>query len=314
MPFAHASDAGGSIRIPASACGLFGLKPTRGRNPMGPNIGESVAGLSVDHCVSVSVRDSAALLDATGAPEPGAPYQAPAPQGTFLAAVYAPPRKLRIGVMREPCNGAAVDPECLAAVETAAALCRALGHEVTDEFPTLADPERFIGAFGKAYMVAAAVNVEMAERLAGHTAGEDDLEPLTREVARLGRTLSAVDYVQVTRELHAAAREFSRFFNDYDLLLSPTLAQPPVVVGELRFAPDSLVADFMRLGEYAPFTQIFNASGQPAMNVPLYWTADGMPVGVQFAGRYGDEATLFALAGELERAQPWASRLPPLAG
>ncbi|MCY1329431.1 6-aminohexanoate-cyclic-dimer hydrolase [compost metagenome] len=312
VPFAHASDAGGSIRIPASCCGVFGFKPTRGRNPMGPRLGESVAGLATDHCCAISVRDSAALLDATCATDPGAPYAAPPRLRPFAEEIDAPHERLRIGVMRVPLNGAPVHAECLAALESAIALCRELGHEVREEHPTLLDAEGFREAFGKVYAVMAAANVDHAEALAGHLAHARDLEPITRRLAAMGRTLSAPQYIQATRTLHAASREIARFFLDHDVLLSPTLAQPPLAIGELRYPARDPLPGFIKASHYAAFTPLFNATGQPAMSVPLHWSEQGLPIGVQFAGRFGEDGVLFRLAAELERARPWAERLPPL--
>ncbi|MNO47315.1 6-aminohexanoate-cyclic-dimer hydrolase [compost metagenome] len=312
VPFAHGSDAGGSIRIPASCCGVFGFKPTRGRNPVGPKLGESVAGLATDHCCSISVRDSAALLDATSGPDVGAPYAAPHHVRPFAREIDAPHRKLRIGVMHMPLNGAPVHEDCLAAVDSAAALCRELGHQVSNEHPTLANAASFLDAFGKVYAVMAALNVEHAESLIGRVAKPRELEPITRRLAAKGRSLSATHFVQATRTLHAASREIAHFFVDHDVLLSPTLAQPPVAIGELRYPARDPLPGFIRAAHYAAFTPLFNATGQPAMSVPLYWSAAGLPIGVQFAGRFGDDATLFRLAAELERARAWAGCIPPL--
>ncbi|HVU03396.1 MAG TPA: amidase family protein [Polyangiaceae bacterium] len=311
VPFAHASDAGGSIRIPASCCGLFGLKPTRARSPMGPKLGESTAGLIAELCVSVSVRDSAALLDAIEGPDVGDPYAAPAKLRPFLSEVTAKPSKLRIAVMRTAVNGAPVDPECLAAVDSAAALCRELGHEVVDEQFELADPASFFTAFVTVWSVSAAVNVRSIEALAGRPAGPEDIEPVTRALADMGNGHSGPDFVLAQRTLHRASREIARFFVDHDVVLSPTLARPPALLGDLVSTPDSPLAGFFKAGGYAAFTPVYNVTGQPAMSVPLHWSKDGLPIGVQFAGRFGDDGTLLRLAAELERARPWAGKTPP---
>jgi amidase len=312
VPFAHASDAGGSIRIPASCCGLFGLKPTRGRNPMAPKLGESTAGLIAELCVSVSVRDSAALLDATQGPAVGDPYAAPYLPRSYVEELAARPTKLRIGVMREPFNGVAVHPDCLAAVELAIAQVRELGHDVVERKPAIADPAGFFSSFITVWTVSAAVNLRAAEELAGRDATEADVEPLTWALAQMGRQCSGADYVLATRRLHRASRDIAQFFVDTDALISPVLAQPPARIGELACPPDDPLRGFIKSGGYAAFTPVFNITGQPAMSVPLHVNAEGLPIGVQFAGRFGDEAALLRLAAELERAHPWASRLPPI--
>ncbi|HEX7672038.1 MAG TPA: amidase family protein [Polyangiaceae bacterium] len=312
VPFAHASDAGGSIRIPASVCGLFGLKPTRGRSPMAPKLGESTAGLTAELCVSVSVRDSAALLDAIQGPAVGDPYTAPPLGRSYVAELAARPTKLRVGVMREPLNGAAVHPDCLAAVELAIAQVRELGHEVVEQKPSITDHAGFFASFITVWTVAAAVSLRAAEELAGRDATEADVEPLTWALSQMGRQCSGPDYVLATRRLHRASRDIARFFVDHDALITPVLAQPPVRIGELACPPEEPLRGFIKSGGYAAFTPVFNITGQPAMSVPLHVSPEGLPIGVQFAGRFGDEAALFRLAAELERAHPWASRLPPL--
>ncbi|MNQ90531.1 6-aminohexanoate-cyclic-dimer hydrolase [compost metagenome] len=313
VPFAHASDIGGSIRIPASACGVFGLKPSRGRNPMGPLLGEGTGGLPVEHCCSISVRDSAALLDATSAPDYGAPYIAPFKSRPYLQEVDAPHRRLRIGVMRTPFNGLPVHPDCLVAVESAARLCRELGHEVVDECPQVSDFPAAADAFLKIFVVSAALHLRSLEAAVGRPAGADDIEPLTRAIAAMAGQVAGTDYVLAQRVLQRMSREIATFFDDYDLLLSPTMAQAPAAIGAFTLAAGEPVESlFTRGTPYAAFTSVFNASGQPAMSVPLHWSAGGLPIGVQFAARMGDEGTLFRLAAELERASPWAKRLPPL--
>jgi amidase len=311
VPFAHASDAGGSIRIPASCCGVFGLKPTRGRNPLGPKLGESTAGLISELCVSVSVRDSAALLDATSGPAVGDPYAAPYQSRPYVEELASRPAKLRIGVMREPFNGAPVHSDCLAAVDAAVTLCRELGHEVVEAAPTVADAAAFFSSFVTVWTVSAAVSLRAAEDLAGRPATEADVEPLTWALAQMGGGCTAPDYVHATRRLHRAAREIARFFVGYDALITPTLAQPPVRLGELACPREEPLRGFIKAGGYAAFTPVFNITGQPAMSVPLHWNEEGLPIGVQFAGRFGDEATLLRLAAQLEMECPWAARVPP---
>ncbi|CAD5108437.1 amidase [Zestomonas carbonaria] len=313
VPLAHATDIGGSIRIPASACGVFGLKPSRGRNPSGPKVGEGTGGLPGEHCCSISVRDSAALLDATSAPDFGAPYVAPFKSRPYLDELDAQHSRLRIGVMRAPFGGQPVHADCLAAVESAAVLCRELGHEVRDIAPRVSDMPAVAEAFFRLFVVSAALHLKSLEGMVGRPAGEGDIEPLTRAVVSLAGQVSGTDFVLAQRTLQRMSREIAALHDDHDLLLSPTMAQPPMAIGEIAYQAGEPLEDyFARSGPYAAFTAVFNATGQPAMNVPLHWNATGLPIGVQFAARLGDEASLFRLAAELERARPWASRLPPL--
>lgn len=310
VPAAHASDAGGSIRIPASCCGVFGLKPTRGRNPMAPKLGESPAGFIAEHVVSISVRDSAGLLDATGFPGVGDPYAAPAKVRPYAEEIGVSPGRLRVAVMREPLNGAPVDPDCIAAVDVAAKLCTELGHEVREGRPVISDPGELYTSFLTVWFTAAAMNLRTSEQLAGRAATQDDVEPVTWALAAMGRDKTAVDYVDATRRLHRISREIARFFGDVDVLLSPTLATPPVKLGEIDCPPEDPLRGFIRSGAYAAFTPLFNITGQPAMSVPLHFNSSGLPIGVHFAARFGDETTLFRLAAQLEQAAPWASRIP----
>ncbi|MGD9944135.1 MAG: amidase [Burkholderiaceae bacterium] len=313
VPFAHASDIGGSIRIPASACGVFGLKPSRARNPVGPLLGEGTGGLPAEHCCSISVRDSAALLDATSAPDHGAPYVAPAKVRPYVDELRAPHQRLRIGVMRRSLTGIDADPDCLAAVEAAVSLCRELGHDVRDESPQISALPAVTDAFGKIFAVSAALHLASLEAAVGRRAADGELEPMTRAVVELSRHVSATDYVQAQRTLHRMSREMAAFFDEHDLVLSPTMAVPPAPIGALVFEPaDDIDTFFARCAPYGCFTAVFNATGQPAMSVPLHWNAAGLPIGVQFAARLGDEGTLFRLAAELERARPWAGCRPPI--
>jgi len=313
VPFAHASDIGGSIRIPASACGVFGLKPTRGRNPAGPKVGEGTGGLPAEHCCAISVRDSAALLDATSAPDLAAPYLAPFKTRPYVREIDAPHQRLRIGVLRTSLTGITAHAHCLEAVESAVTLCREMGHEVCDESPRISDVEAVTDAFGKIFVISAALHLRVLESAAGHPARDDEVEPLTRAVVSLARRVSGIDYVLAQRTLQRMTREIARFHDSFDLLLCPTIALPPPLIGELCFQPDDAIEVFFaKAGAYGSFTSVFNATGQPAMSVPLHWTPLGLPIGVQFAARLGDESSLFRLAAELERARPWVDRLPPI--
>jgi len=310
LPAAHATDGGGSIRIPAAHCGLFGLKPTRARNPAGPDVGEGWSGLSVGHAVTRSVRDSAALLDATHGPAPGDPYHAPPPARTFLAEVGAEPGRLRIALMTGGRLGEPVDPECVRAAEEAAKLCQELGHAVEE-----GAPEYDAEAMRSAVRVIIAANVRNTLNLRGAVRGrpaeEREVEPVSWRFALEGGRIAAADYARAIQILHTTGRRLAAFFERYDLVLSPTLAQPPLPLGTTSMATDDHDRYFTDLFDRLPFTPLFNVSGHPAVSVPLGWTADGLPVGVQFGARFGDEATLLRIASQLERAKPWAGRRPP---
>jgi amidase len=310
LPMAHATDGGGSIRIPASCCGLFGLKPTRARNPMGPDAGEGWGGASVGHAVTWSVRDSAALLDATSGPDVGDPYWAPPPAGPFVAEVGRDPGRLRIALTTTPWHDSPVDPECAAAAHAAARLCQSLGHDVDE-----ARPEIETAAWRQATRVIVAANVafglEARAAALGRSLAEADVERMTWDRVVDARRMSAMDYARSIHVVHRVGRAVARFFQRYDVLLSPTMCKPPHPLGVLDMSTTDadayLAAVFASIG----FTALFNSSGNPAMTVPLAMSQAGLPLGVQFVGRFGDEATLFRLGAQLEMAQPWAGRRPP---
>ncbi|MFO0997101.1 MAG: amidase family protein [Alphaproteobacteria bacterium] len=310
VPMAHANDGGGSIRIPASCCGVFGLKPTRGRNPLGPDVGDIMGGLVVEHAVSLSVRDSAALLDATAGPDAGAPYWAEPPARPFAAEIGADPGQLRIGFSTTAPAGTPIHPDCVAAVEDAARLCESLGHAVHEAAPIFDGPSMY-EAFMTLWAASTAGMIESLERTIGP--GARRVEPATAALAARGRTIPAVAYMGAIARLQAIARAIARFFETHDLWLTPTLGHPPPPLGHFDTRTDNLEALFDRSREFVPFTLIANFTGQPAMSVPLYWNAHGLPIGVHVMGRYGDEATLFRLASQLETARPWATRVPPIA-
>jgi amidase len=312
VPLAHASDGGGSIRIPASCCGLFGLKPTRMRTPLGPALGDGLAGLPVEHAVTRSVRDSAALLDATSGPDQGAPYFAAPPERPFLQEVGTDPGRLRVAVTREAMTGTPVDPECVAAVEESAKLCAELGHEVFDFAPGDLDIDAFVSAFLVVWNSGAAAGIEHWARSLGRDAAEDQFEPLTWAMRGQGLAYSAVDYFLAQAELQLLSRKIAGWFQGFDVWLTPVLAEPPVPLGTFDAPADNPMFPLMRASLYVPFTPLANVTGMPAMSVPLHWTADGLPVGSHFVGRYGDEATLLRLAAQLEAARPWAARRPPV--
>jgi amidase/6-aminohexanoate-cyclic-dimer hydrolase len=307
VPMAHATDGGGSIRIPASCCGVFGLKPTRGRVPFGPTQLEGWNGLSMAHAVTVSVRDSAALLDCTHGPEIGSPYWAPSPTRPFLKEVGADPGKLRVALMVDPPLGTPLDPECRAAVIAAAKLCESLGHIVEEAKPPL-DFSAVVAAFLAVQRVSLARGIEDRGRVLGRAITEKDLESVTWVYYQLGLGVGAVDYSRAIAACQLTGLAVAKFQQNYDVILSPTLGKRPVQLGLLSLSRSDPAAVLRENAEFSPFTRLYNVTGQPAMSVPLHWSPDGLPVGVMFAGRFGDEATLFRLAAQLESACPWVNR------
>jgi amidase/6-aminohexanoate-cyclic-dimer hydrolase len=310
VPAAHASDGGGSIRVPASCCGLFGLKPTRGRTPSGPDSGEGWAGMSIGHAITLSVRDSAALLDASAGPDVGDPYWAPPAARPFADEAGADPGQLRIAVSADTPTGAPVDAECIAAMERAAALCADLGHQVVEAAPVY-DKE----ALGDAFLKIITANTLNGVIESGRERGRDwagEVENITRAMAEMGAHVSGAEYTAAVNVIHRVGRQVARFMLDYDVLLTPTMAKPPLLLGVLDMMSDDVDAYIAESGAFAAFPPLSNATGAPAMSVPLYWTQTGLPVGAQFVGRFGDEATLLRLAGQLEKAAPWVQRRPPL--
>ena len=310
VPMAHATDGGGSIRIPASCCGLFGLKPTRARNPMGPDAGEGWGGASVGHAVTRTVRDSAALLDATSGPDIGDPYWAPPPARPFLEEVGRDPGRLRIAITTRPWNGQPVDAECAEAAVAAARLCERLGHHVDE-----ATPDVDARALGDATLVIISANIRATLEARAAALGRElkpgDVERLTWARAVDGHTARAADYARSIGVVHRIGRVVVRFFTRYDILLSPTMCQPPFPLGVLDLMTDDVERYTKAILGSIGFTSLFNSSGNPAMSVPLAWSRSGLPIGVQFAAPFGDEAMLFRLGAQLERAQPWSERRPP---
>lgn len=333
VPVAGGGDGGGSIRIPASCCGIFGLKPTRGRTPTGPDYGELWRGAAVQHVLSRSVRDSAAMLDAVRGPDTGAPTVAPPPARSYLEEVGAPPGRLKVALTTEPllpCEG--VDEACRHAARDAADLLAALGHEV-DEAAPVVDAEGFARAFVTMVGAELAADVREMAKATGRTPSPRLLEPETWALLAMGEGLSGEEYAAALRTLERQGRAVGAFFQEYDLLLTPTLARLPLPIGTfgastsekrmIRFfgglrlnGAIRLLATIDRLaGEafsYTPWTPVFNATGQPAMSVPLHWTDDGLPIGSHLVGRFGDETTLFRVAAQLEEARPWSGKRPPL--
>ncbi|MEW6263023.1 MAG: amidase [Thermodesulfobacteriota bacterium] len=306
---AHGNDGGGSIRIPSSCCGVFGLKPTRARNPLGPDFGDVIGGLVAEHALTRTVRDSAALLDATRGPEPGDPYWAPPPAHPYSEEVGADPGRLRIAFTTTNVLGAPVHGDCVTAVQDAAKLCEHLGHTMIEAALGL-DGNMLAHAFTVIWLAGCAETIEGISLLTGRKPGSEDYEPLTWAMYEKGSQHKATEYMMAWQILQRTAREVAKFFADYDLLLTPTVAEPPVPLGSFDSPPEDPWRGWVRAASFAPFTPICNATGQPAMSVPLYWNKEGLPVGVHFIGRFGDEATLFRLAAQLEQARPWAGRRP----
>jgi amidase len=305
LPMGHATDGGGSIRIPASLCGLFGLKPSRGRISLAP-IGETLAGAGAQHCVSISVRDSAALLDATAGSVPGDPYAAPLPAGTFLDATTRSPGKLRVAFMRKPVGWDRLDRTLVRSIERTARLLEELGHHVEEAAPDY-DAAALSTAFWMVMSANTWTNIQL--RAAGRTPGLADLEPVTRLTAERGRAVSAHDYIGSVQTFHRVGRQLGAFFEKYDVLLSTTLARASLPLGAVRM--DGTLEEFDEVvAPMVAFTAVCNATGVPAMSVPLEWTDDGLPVGMHFVARYGAEETLYALAAQLEQAKPWKDRRP----
>ncbi|MBI5617412.1 MAG: amidase [Gammaproteobacteria bacterium] len=306
---AHANDGGGSIRCPAAWCGVVGLKPTRGRNPLGPAYGDMGAGLICEHVVTRTVLDSAAILDCTAGPDAGAPYYAPAHGGPFAAEVGVDPGRLRIGFGAAPVFRAEVHPECVRAVQTVAQRCAALGHHVEEASPT-ADAERFGEVFTTIWLAMVAWAIRDWARRLGRAPRPEDFELHTWKMFTLDETRRPSDLFLAIQDVQRMAREIAPFFATYDVWLTPTTTQPPQPNGWFDFDPAHPKQATQRIGDVPKFTALANITGQPAISLPLHWTADGLPVGVQLTGRYGDEATILKLAAQLEAEMPWIGSVP----
>jgi len=332
VPMATGGDGGGSIRIPAAYCGLFGFKPSRGRVPTGPEQGQIWQGAVQNHVITRSVRDCAAMLDLLQGADPGAPYEIRPPEDAYLKEAGTDPGRLRIAVCTESPIGTAVHPECAHAVEMTARLLMDLGHRVEEDRPDI-DGKGLARSYLAMYFGEVAADIQRLETVLGRRARPADVEPMTWTLGLLGRTFSAGYLVRALRRWNMAARSMGRFFQSYDLFMTPTTADPPAKIGELqprlhelavmktvnalnlgRLLKASGIVD--RLAEQSlkrtPFTQLANLCGLPAMSVPLYWSAGNLPLGVQFVGPFGREARLFRLAGQLEEARPWFDRRPVL--
>ena len=306
IPMAQASDGGGSIRIPASCCGLFGLKPTRARTPLGPVSLEGWGGQSIFHCVSVSVRDSAALLDVTSGPEKGAPYRSAYQEKSFLEQINIEPGNLKIGYLED--SSISVDEDVKEVMNSTIDLCQKLGHSVESTKINFSSEE-----ISLAIITIISSNVSYAVKSqsdqTGREVSNEYFENVTLQMAENGNNFSASDYVNAIKINHRLGQELEKMFDQYDVLLSPVLASPPVKIGTIDMNTNDMKTYVDRLTKYSPFTGIFNQSGQPSMSVPLFRTKDNLPVGSMFSAAFGNENLLFSLAGQLEQAQPWAKSL-----
>ena len=311
VPIAHATDGGGSIRIPASACGLVGLKSTRGRITQGPEAGDATSGLSIDGVVTKSVRDTAAALDALCGIDYGDPYFAPPPEGSYLEGIKRRPRRLRIAVSTRMMNGTPHDPEVTAAVKKTAKLCESLGHAVEETDPPLNAGE-LIGAFSTVWCANVAHGLTMLQRQTGIAPSLDVVEGLTLGLHEMGLKVSAVQLTEARQAMMRAGRIVAKWHETYDVWLTATLGRPPMKLGTIDIDETDVQKGFAPNFGYVPFTSMQNSTGTPGINLPLNWSKDGLPIGVQFTARAGGEMTLLKLAAELEKAAPWADRYSKL--
>lgn len=308
---AHANDGGGSIRCPAAWCGVVGLKPTRGRNPLGPDYGDMGAGLICEHVIVHTVLDSAAILDVTAGADAGAPYFPPPPVRPFALEVGAPTGRLRIALSTVPLTGTQVHPECRQAALDAARQCEALGHHVEEASPQVS-AERFNEIFTTIWLGMVGWAIRDWARRTGREPTADQFETHTWKMYSYDAQRRPSDLLLAIQDMQRIARELAPFFAKYDIWLTPTTPQPPQPLGWFDFDPANRHQATERMGDIPRFTAIANMTGQPAISLPLHWTPDGLPVGVQLIGRYADEATVLRLAAQLEQACPWRARVPPV--
>ncbi|MFT6437350.1 MAG: Asp-tRNA(Asn)/Glu-tRNA(Gln) amidotransferase A subunit family amidase [Candidatus Azotimanducaceae bacterium] len=311
LPAAHASDGGGSIRIPASCCGLVGLKPSRGRTPLGPDVGEGWGSMATTHVVSRTVRDSALMLDVTHGPAQGDPYHAPHFEGSFLALSKLEPKELVIGLDMTPASGAGiVHPECETAISRTVKTLEDMGHRV-EPMELEFDQESFSTATHILVCANAANSLQTRAEALGHgSLSLDFIETNTMNCANLGKLFTAEEYAKAVGVIHATGRQVEDKFQRYDLILSPTLLQPPVPLGYMNTNDGDQDKYSHNIQQFWGYTHLYNATGSPAISLPLHWSEDGLPVGVQFAAAYGNEVLLLQIATALEQALPWNNRTP----
>ena len=311
VPVAHATDGGGSIRIPASECGLVGLKPTRQRISEGPIIGDNMSGLTVELVVSKSVRDTAAVLEAVHGPAPGDPYVAPEPVRPYTKEVGADPGQLRIGLLTEPLLPAEPNEVVASAARDAADLLESLGHSIEESHPGGFEDTDLVDTFLTRWMAGQASILDQLQAVVGREIAPGDVEPLTWALAEEGRKRSAARYLTAVSQHQLVTRMVAGWFESgFDLLLTPTLGEPPPPLGSFDDSGPDPVAALMRGAQTATFTALFNVTGQPAISLPLHWNGDGLPIGVQLVAAYGREDLLLRVAAQLEEARPWAERRP----
>jgi amidase len=311
VPVAHANDGGGSIRIPASECGLVGLKPTRQRVSEGPLIGDNMSGLTAELVVSRSVRDTAAVLQAVHGSAPGDPYVAPPPARPYTEEVGADPGRLQIGMVTEPMLDAEPDPVVAEAARDAGRLLESLGHSVEESSPSGFEEMDLVDTFFTRWMASQTASLDQLQAVVGREIGPGDVEPLTRALAEEGRRRSSGQYLAAVSQHHLVSRMVAGWFDSgFDLLLTPTLGEPPPPLGSFDDSGEDPIAALMRGVQTAAFTALFNVTGQPAISLPLHWTEDGLPIGVQLVAPFGAEDALLRVAAQLEEARPWADRIP----
>jgi amidase len=314
---AHANDGGGSIRVPASHCGLVGLKPSRGRVSLAPDYGEILGGLAIELAVTRTVRDTASILDAVQGPAPGDPYAAPPPQRAYVDELGVDPGRLRVGLLAAPPRGQVdADPDCIAAAQAAAKLLEGLEHHVEESHPPALDDSEEIVDFLVRWTAGVDWNLKYWSRAIGRDIGPEDVEPCTWALAQQGRLHTAGDLFSALERSQAWSRRVARWWSDegFDLLLTPTCAEPPPLLGEFESAPDNPAVPIIRAMPFAAFTAGFNVTGQPAISLPLHQTTHGLPIGVQLVAAYGREDLLLRIASQIEQAQPWAGRKVALGG
>jgi len=318
VPMAHGNDGGGSIRIPASCCGLFGLKPTRGRNPIGPLFGDIGSGILHEHAVTRTVRDSAALLDITSGPDIGDPYCAPDKNRPFADEVGENVGSLKIGFLTKVPDGwnetTEIHPDCIEAVKDAAVLCDSVGHHVEEIDADILGFPDVPQNFGVVFACFTGHVIDYWDRELGRKIQQSELEPITWKMYQDSLKVTGANYLVAVEELQRFSRKVAHWYHDnqYDILLTPTMRIPPTKLGDFELNKEDPTKWIRAALSFVVFTRTQNITGQPAMSVPLYWNGGNVPIGVQFAGRFGDEATLFRLAAQLEQARPWADRVPPI--
>lgn len=312
VALAHGNDGGGSIRIPASECGLVGLKPTRGRTTLGPDLGDVMGGLVCEHVLTRSVRDTAAVLDAVAGPAPGDPYFTPPPPEPFSSYVSADPGQLRVGLMDTAVTGT-VHPDCVAAVKAAGELLESLGHKVEVSHPMALDDADFTGNFITLWSVGNAAELDYWSSVFRRQVTAEQVEPLTWALAEMGRGFSGPQALLALGWLQGFSRQVQSWWEEgFDLLVTPTIAEPPPELGQFVSPPDNPLAGLFRAGALVPFTPQFNVTGQPGISLPLHWSSEGLPIGVQLVAAFGREDLLISVAAQLEQASPWADRRPPV--